>query len=162
MSGRETEQKKEREKHLLFTPLHIGILMLKAIGRLFIKLTGDAEKRGWRGQLGGGGRRHMLLKGPKISGAKMNPLRLPFSALFPIPSLSLCTPHTLPLKTAALAAHAHLKLFFHVYPEICISVLSPKVPAQNLNMHWVTHTSVGSTVSLFLNLLFLYISQHFL
>lgn len=45
MRGREGGREGKREKHLLFTPLHIGILMLKAIGRLFIKLTGDAEKR---------------------------------------------------------------------------------------------------------------------
>lgn len=39
-TGREEEENEER-LHSLFTSLGIGILMLKAIGHPFIKLTGD-------------------------------------------------------------------------------------------------------------------------
>lgn len=53
------ESERERENrgrlHSLFTSLGIGILMLKAIGQPFIKLTGDVgkETRGWDGRMGG-------------------------------------------------------------------------------------------------------------
>lgn len=59
--------------HSLFTSLGIGILMLKAIGLPFIKLTGDVEKerRGCSGKMGseggrdsGRGERSSLLNGP--------------------------------------------------------------------------------------------------
>ena len=75
--------KRERENrgrlHSLFTSLGIGILMLKAIGQPFIKLTGDVgkETRGWGGRMGSEGWRqrqwergerergeHTLLNGP--------------------------------------------------------------------------------------------------
>lgn len=56
------------------------------------------QRKGERGRQRKG-RRHMLLKGPKISEAKMNPLRLPFSPLF------LFLSHSSPLHTS----HAPIK-----------------------------------------------------
>lgn len=44
ISQRGREEENEERVHSLFTSLGIGILMLKAIGQPFIKLTGDV---GW-------------------------------------------------------------------------------------------------------------------
>lgn len=41
--------------HSLFTSLGIGILMLKAIGQPFIKLTGDVGERRGEGEMEGWG-----------------------------------------------------------------------------------------------------------
>lgn len=70
---REREGENKGRLHSLFTSLGIGILMLKAIGQPFIKLTGDVgiETRGWDGGMEGEGGRdsgrgeeHTLLNGP--------------------------------------------------------------------------------------------------
>lgn len=53
----------------------------------------------------------MLLKGPKISEAKMNPLRLPFSALFLFLSSPLHTSHT-PIKNCCPGSTCTLKAVF--------------------------------------------------
>lgn len=57
--GSEVESKNGARLHSLFTSLGIGILMLKAIGQPFIKLTRDVgdERRGWDGRKGGRGTR---------------------------------------------------------------------------------------------------------
>lgn len=56
VTGREAENK--GRLHSLFTSLGIGILMLKAIGQPFIKLTGDAGGIAARGRDGGSRETH--------------------------------------------------------------------------------------------------------
>lgn len=56
VTGREAENK--GRLHSLFTSLGIGILMLKAIGQPFIKLTGDVGGSGERGRDGGSRKTH--------------------------------------------------------------------------------------------------------
>lgn len=70
------------------------------------------QRKGERGRQRKG-RRHMLLKGPKISEAKMNPLRLPFSPLFLFLSHS-SPPHTshAPIKNCCPGSTCTLKAVF--------------------------------------------------
>lgn len=56
VTGREAENK--GRLHSLFTSLGIGILMLKAIGQPFIKLTGDVGGSGEGAEMEGAGRQH--------------------------------------------------------------------------------------------------------
>lgn len=67
VTGREAENK--GRLHSLFTSLGIGILMLKAIGQPFIKLTGDVGGSGGGGEMEGAGR-HRVCEGRESEGVR--------------------------------------------------------------------------------------------
>lgn len=80
-SSTERQRENRGRLHSLFTSLGIGILMLKANGQPFIKLTGDTgkERSWWMEDWGVRERQRqqntLCQMGPKISEAKTPPLR---------------------------------------------------------------------------------------
>lgn len=113
--------------HSLFTSLGIGILMLKAIGQPFIKLTRNVgkERRGeseaWEREKG-----TLSSMAPKISEAKTPPLRKPQS-LFPFFPCTLTLLSSLPYSKHLFVPHTqrnHCFTLKSLLRQICISVLS--------------------------------------